>query len=105
MRIEPIVVHVPSSHLYRGVHLHAACEPEAWRIVAEDRQEAEVLLLFEDGSYAPADLVSGNQGQVALHVAAYTTTRGSSIPARIWTVKAVGESDDGLDLHLGYPLP
>jgi hypothetical protein len=105
MRIEPIVVHVPASHLYRGILLHAACEPGAWQIVHEGRQEAEVLLLFEEGSYAPADLLVDKGGQLTLHVAAYTTARGTSIPARIWRVKAVCERGDGLDLHLGHHLP
>jgi hypothetical protein len=102
---EPIVIHIPSSHLYRGMHLHAVCEPGARRKALEERQEAEVLLLLEDGSYAPADLVPDSDGQATLHVAAYTTARGSSIPVRAWTVKAIGERDDGLDLQLGSPFP
>lgn len=100
MSREPLVLHVPGSHLYRGMHLRAVCGKSARRLVLEEQQDAEVLMLFEDGSYAPADLVHGEGGQVALHVAAYTTARGTSIRARVWKVRAMVESEDGLDIHL-----
>jgi hypothetical protein len=47
----------------------------------------------------PADLVPGEGGQVSLHVAAYTTARGTSIRARIWRVASLEECEDGLDIH------
>jgi hypothetical protein len=105
MCMDPIVIHVPSSHLYRGMHLHAVCEMDARRLVLKEQQDAEVLLLFEDGAYAAADLLHGEGDQVALHVTAYTTTRGTSMDARMWLVQAIDERDDGLDVRLGYGMP
>ena len=97
---QPVVIHVPGSHLYRGMHLRAVCGPGARRLVLSEQQDAEVLMLFKDGSYAPADLAHGQGGQVALRVAAYTTARGISIRARTWTLQAMVECEDGLDIHL-----
>jgi hypothetical protein len=74
-------------------------------MLLEERQEVEALLLFEDGSYAPASLLLDKDGRVTLHVAAYTTARGSPLPARMWTLKAIEELEDGLDIHLGRPFP
>jgi hypothetical protein len=74
-------------------------------LVLKEQQDSEVLLLFEDGSYAPADLVYGEGGQVTLHIDAYTTTRGTSIGARMWKVNAIEDCDDGLDIRLGCPYP
>jgi hypothetical protein len=105
LSMNPIVIHVPSSHLYRGMHLRGACEAGARYLVLKEQQDAEVLLLFEDGAYAPADLVHGESGQIALHVAAYTTTRGTSMDARMWMVQTIEERDDELDIRLGYGLP
>jgi hypothetical protein len=86
------------------MHLKVACEPGTLCTEIKERQEAEVLLLFEDGSYAPADLVHDQDGHVALQVAAYTTARGTSMVGRMWTVNAIEEREDGLDIHLGFPL-
>lgn len=105
MCIDPIVIHVPSSHLYRGMHLRVVCEPYARCRLLKEQQDADVLLLFEDGSYTPADLVYEKDGRVVLHVAAYTTARGTPIGARMWTVNAIEEREDGLDIGLGYPFP
>jgi hypothetical protein len=105
MRNEPIVIRVPSSHLYRGMHLRAVCEAGARPVVPEGRQAVEVLLLFEDGSYAPADLLLDRNGRVALHVAAYTTASGTSIRAKAWTLNAIEERESGLDIQLGYHFP
>jgi hypothetical protein len=87
------------------MHLRVVYEPGARCVLIEERQDVEVLLLFEDGSYAPADLLHDIDGQVALHVAAYATAQGNRIRARMWTLKAVAERKDGLDIHLGYPFP
>jgi hypothetical protein len=100
MSVEPVVIHIPGSHLYRGMKLHAVCQTSARCLVLREQQDCEMLLLFEDGSYAPADLVPGEGGQVSLHVAAYTTARGTSIRARIWRVASLEECEDGLDIHL-----
>jgi hypothetical protein len=100
MDSQPVVIHVPGSHLYRGMKLRAECGNSARCLVLKEQQDAEVLMLFEDGSYAPADLAHGQGGQVALHVAAYTTARGTSIRARTWALQAMVECEDGLDIHL-----
>jgi hypothetical protein len=73
-------------------------------LVLKEQQDSEILLLFEDGSYAPADLVHGEGGQVALQVAAYTTTRGTSIRARTWKVASIEEYEGGLDIHLASSM-
>jgi hypothetical protein len=100
MDSQPVVIHVPGSHLYRGMKLRAGCGNSARCLVLKEQQDAEVLLLFEDGSYAPADLVHGQGSRVALHVAAYTTARGTSIRARTWTLTAIEGREGGLDIHL-----
>jgi hypothetical protein len=105
MSIDSIVIQVPSSHLYRGMHLRAVCEEATRCLVLKRCQIIAVLLLFEDGSYAPADLVQDKGGRVALHVAAYTTAHGTSIGARIWTATSIEARDDGLDIRLGYRFP
>lgn len=99
--MDSMVIQVSSSHLYRGMHLRATCEVDTRCLLLERRQNIAVLLLFEDGSYAPADLVHGKGGRVVLHVPAYTTARGTSMAARTWTVKAIEERGDGFDIHLG----
>jgi hypothetical protein len=74
-------------------------------MLLKNHQGVELLLLFGDGTYAPAGLWPDQDGQIALHVAAYTTARGTAIPARMWTLKAIEKGEDGLDMHLDYPFP
>jgi hypothetical protein len=100
-----VVIQVPASHLYRGLRLHAVCEAGAIPSVLGGQPDLGVLLIFEDGSYAAADLLVGEGGQVVLQVTAYTTAAGTSIPARMWAVKTIEEREDGLDIHLGSPFP
>jgi len=99
------VIHVPASHVYRGMHLRAACEAGTRQTVLQGQQDMDVLLLFEDGSYAPADLVHEKDGRVVLQVAAYTTARGTAMDTRTWTVTRIVESGDGLEIRLGYAFP
>ena len=99
------VIHVPSSHLYRGLRLCTVPAAHAKSSARQAQKDADVILLFEDGSRTTAELMHDEGGHVALYVAAYRTARGTSIAAKMWTAKGIEERDGGLDIRLGYRFP
>jgi hypothetical protein len=94
----PLVIEVPYSHLFPGLHLLAPSE-------VPQKENAEIILLFADGATTAADLIHGADGRITLHVAAYTTARETPISARVWRVVSITEGDGELDIHLGDRLP
>jgi len=95
----PLAILVPSSHLYRGMHLNAISATTVQPDVTD------ILLLFNDGSETIAKLVRGTDDQLFLSVDAYKTTRGTSILSKAWIVKDIVGHDKELDIHLGNHMP
>lgn len=98
-----ISIHVPSSHLYRGMRLRAERVQSLSFPVDGDSLEFEILLLFSDDSTVAAKLHMEGSGEHALHVESYMTAQGTDIPARAWRVKGIEERPNELEIWLGVP--
>lgn len=95
----PIVIKVPSSHLYPGMKLTAENAP-----FGQSLAEREAIVLFSDGATSEARFDARN-GEVGLYVAGYTTFSGTHIAAKRWPVLDTTERPNGLELHLGKAEP
>ncbi len=74
-----IELRATSSHLYPGALCH---------VEGETQSSGKSVVAFADGARASAEL----QGD-RLEVAAYETTAGTSIGARVWRIEALGKGD------------
>lgn len=91
----PVVIKVPSSHLYPGLRLVAENAPNSGTLVSK-----EAVILFSDGSTSEARFDS-HDDELHLYVRAYTTLSGTHIPAKRWPVLDTDKTANGLELHLG----
>ncbi|MEV0294727.1 hypothetical protein [Nocardia sp. NPDC050710] len=83
---------VDYSHLFPGV------------IVGVDDSADEYQVLFADGSITDAAVAHDARGQQVLEVAGYTTSAGTVVPERIWTVRSVADGPGGLHIEIGPAL-
>lgn len=96
-------IRVPYSHLFRGLCL-TVTRPKPHALKRPAKQPAKFLLLFSDGAQTFAELLHDRRG-AALHVAAYTTARGTNLPERVWTVSRLGDQAGELEICLGRRFP
>lgn len=96
--MRPLLIEVPYSHLFRGLRLRTWSEGHA------PQKDADVILVFGDGSSTTAKLHYGRESLSALWVAAYTTVAGTFISERVWRVKEITEDNGELVIHLGHRI-
>lgn len=85
----PLILRASSSHLYAGARLRLADSATADQLLHRREAGTAVILLFADGAEATAHLDRAPDGRLTLHVAAYTTARGTFISPRTWSIASV----------------
>ena len=92
----PVVLEAPSSHLYPGIVLRAvAAEGEE----LPRRKTARCLVVFADGSSAPARLRREGDAHL-LEVEGYRTARGTPIGAKFWRVASMRRHRGAIEFRL-----
>src|SRR5215469_1193033 len=92
----PLILEVPSSHLYPGIILKTVAEEGE---ALPRRRMARCLVVFADGSSAAAKL--RREGDVhLLEVEAYRTDRGTLIGPRVWRVASMRGNRGIFELRL-----
>jgi hypothetical protein len=86
-----------NTHLYRGARLLGPADA-----AMTTSGPGAVRILFRDGGEATAELlVEERSGGLVIAVAAHRTAAGRDIPAKLWRLADVTESDDGTVVVVG----
>jgi hypothetical protein len=89
------------SHLFPGARLILDNIEPAQFAASGDR----MLVSFQDGSSALAELLFEPSGELSLAVEPYETAAGTSLPKKIWRLRAITTTpDDHIEMLLGYGL-
>ena len=89
------------SHLFPGTRLVLDNMEPARFAALGDR----LLVSFQDGSSALAELLVEPSGEFSLAVEPYETAAGTPIPKKIWRLREITTTpDDHIEMLLGYAL-
>ncbi|MEU3018461.1 MULTISPECIES: hypothetical protein [unclassified Nocardiopsis] len=92
--------HAGYSHLFPGARVFVATTART-----PGGLSGEFPLVFSDGSRSTARLLGEDERSRVLAVDGYTTAKGTRIDERVWAVRAVESSAEGMGLSLGSRLP